>query len=244
MLRTLLFYVVLLPATALFSLGCILGGVLRWRKLTTSSEKLWGRVLMWAVGARVEADLDALPAAGPFVLVANHQSQVDIFLFFSLLRRFDLSFMAKESLFRIPLFGAAMRTAGHVPVDRKNQRQAMRALNEAAARVQEGFCPVVFPEGTRQSQVDVLGEFKTGGSILAIKSGAPIVPVVHHGAGNILQPRDWRLGASRLVRVKALAPIEPERFSLKQRDELTAYLQHVMGEAYQELRRVHQENVS
>lgn len=239
LIRTLWFYALLVPSTMVFSLIAICGGVLKSRAVCKWVERNWSAFTLWTVGVRVEADLAALPQTGPLVVIANHQSQFDIFLLFYVLARYPLSFVAKKSLFRIPLLGPAMLAAGHVPIDRANNREAMKAMNVAAERAQEGFCPVVFPEGTRQTDTSRLGEFKTGGSILAIKTGAPIAPVVIHGSGGILPANGFRLGNNRRVTVRALEPISPGAYTLKQRDQLSSDLHDIMSEAYQDLASKH-----
>lgn len=239
LIRTIWFYTLLVPATVVFCLIAIAGGVLKNRALCKWVERNWSAFSLWVAGVRVEADLSALPEKGPVVVMANHQSQFDIFLLFHVLGRFPLSFVAKKSLFRIPLLGPAMLAAGHVPIDRANNREAMKAMNVAAERTTEGLCPVVFPEGTRQRQLDTLGEFKTGGSILAIKTGAPIAPLVIYGSGLALPAGRLMLGQSRRVIVRALPPIEPGAYTLKQRDQLSNDLHDMMSEVYQDLASKH-----
>ncbi|MFW5734042.1 MAG: lysophospholipid acyltransferase family protein [Oceanidesulfovibrio sp.] len=239
LIRTIWFYALLVPATIVFCLIAIAGGVLKNRALCKWVERNWSAFSLWVAGIRVEADLTALPAKGPFVVMANHQSQFDIFLVFYVLRHFPLCFVAKKSLFKIPLLGPAMLAAGHVPIDRSNNRESMKAMNVAADRTTEGLCPVVFPEGTRQRQLETLGQFKTGGSILAIKTGSPIVPLVIHGSGSALPAGRFKLGSNRRVLVRALPPIEPGAYTLKQRDQLSSDLHDMMSEAYQYLASKH-----
>lgn len=240
LIRTIWFYLLLLPATVVFCLIAIVGGgVFKSRAVCKWVERNWSAFSLWVAGVRVEADLTALPETGPVVVMANHQSQLDIFLLFHVLNRFPLSFVAKKSLFRIPLLGPAMLAAGHVPIDRANNREAMKAMNVAAERTTEGFCPVVFPEGTRQRDLTRLGEFKTGGSILAIKTGAPIAPLVMYGSGLALPAGRFMLGNSRHVTVRALPPIEPGAYTLKQRDQLSNDLHDMMSAVYKDLASKH-----
>ncbi len=98
----------------------------------------------------------------------------------------EFRFLVKKELFKIPLLGFAMKTAGYVPIDRSGGRAAVRSMKEAAARIREGASIVVFPEGTRTLD-GKLQPFKEGGFMLAVKSGCPVVPVAIRGSYNILR---------------------------------------------------------
>ena len=139
----------------------------------------WGRAFVrlgrWTF--RVEG-MENLPPGGA-VLVANHQSAVDIPMLLSAFPR-PVRFLAKRELGEIPLFGKAMAAAGNLFIDRDDPRDAVRMLREAGARLREGRLVVVFPEGTRSGDGSI-GEFQLGAFYLAQKSGAPVVPVYLDG---------------------------------------------------------------
>ncbi len=110
----------------------------------------WGRAFVRSGGwtLRVEG-MENLPSGGA-VLVANHQSVVDIPMLLSAFPR-PVRFLAKRELGEIPLFGKAMAAAGNLFVDRDDPRDAVRMLREAGARLRDGRLVVVFPEGTRSA---------------------------------------------------------------------------------------------
>jgi 1-acyl-sn-glycerol-3-phosphate acyltransferase len=237
MLRTPLFYLLFIPLTLVFSLVSILGGVLRQPRLASRvGGAWWGVAGAWLSGLPIDADLENLPEQGPCVFMATHQSLMDIPILYSVLRRFPIAFVAKKSLFDIPVFGSAMHAAGHIPIDRSNRRAGMKSIEHAAQRAQEGTCPVIFPEGTRNRELDRLLDFKIGGMVLALKCNLPVVPLVMDGTGEAF-PKGRLLMRRRTIRIKALDPVNPGDYTLKQREQFKDDLYQRMNQAYQELKR-------
>ncbi len=125
---------------------------------------------------------DRLPATGPYVLAPSHRSIIDILVCSTLTRR-RLRFMAKVELFRVPVLGPFLSLMGSFPVERG---AADRSAIEAGAQVlAEGEVLVIYPEGTRSNGVDIT-ELQRGAAYLAIKAGAPVVPVGIGGTESIL----------------------------------------------------------
>jgi 1-acyl-sn-glycerol-3-phosphate acyltransferase len=127
----------------------------------------------------------------PYVFMSNHRSQYDILAVVNALADFQLRWVAKKELTRVPVFGWALRHAGHIIIDRSDHEQAVASLRAARARMLEGISVVIFPEGTRSHAGEVLLPFKKGGFMLALETGFPIVPVVVLGSREIL-PRGSR----------------------------------------------------
>ncbi|WP_243312078.1 lysophospholipid acyltransferase family protein [Fundidesulfovibrio agrisoli] len=197
---------------------------------------LWARLSLAVSGVEVRADLSALKPGQPCVFLANHQSQFDILVLVHALRGWNVRFVAKESLFKIPVFGPAMRRTGHIPILRENSRKAMKSIDDAVAAAKKGISVVVFPEGTRSHDFSRLGEFKIGGMIMALKCGIPVAPVIVSGSGEVLPRGKW-VPKPGVVHVKALPAFDPaERFTIREREAFRAWLQDYMGAAYQEVR--------
>ncbi|MBC7358694.1 MAG: 1-acyl-sn-glycerol-3-phosphate acyltransferase [Desulfacinum sp.] len=217
--RTVLFYLTLVISTIVLGLSAI-GIVLATRRSDWAHlcGRIWGNINLWAAGVRVEVmGLERLKPYRPAVYAANHQSWFDIF---AILGKLPVQFrwLAKEELFRIPLFGHAMRMIGYIPIDRADRKKAFESLEEASRRVREGTSIVIFPEGTR-SRDGVIQPFKKGGIILAIKSGQPIVPVSLSGSHAILPKGGWLVRPGR-IRMTIGDPIETAGFTMEDRDEV------------------------
>ena len=122
----------------------------------------------------------------PFVFMCNHQSALDIY---TLLACLPLSFrwIAKRQLFKIPFIGWAMGRAGYISIDRENPREALKAMEEAARKIRGGMNIIIFPEGTRSFDGNLL-PFKKGGFTLALRAMVPIVPIGIYGTSQ-LQPK-------------------------------------------------------
>ncbi len=186
MIRSVWFAVVTVFATAWYSTRAIIGGA---RKAPheefDAAQRGWAGALLRASGVSVEVEgLANLPSEAGAILVANHQSNFDIF---ALLHALPVSirFIAKQELSRIPLLAQAMRSAGHVFIDRTDRRGAVQAMRAAASRMREdGLYLGLFPEGTR-SRDGRLGTFKKGSFVLAIETGLPIIPVALDGGWRI-----------------------------------------------------------
>jgi 1-acyl-sn-glycerol-3-phosphate acyltransferase len=207
MARGILTLLAFLLATPVFGLPVILGRLLRPRgDLFLRCARPWSRVLLRAAGARpAYQGMEHLPP-GPCLFAANHQSLLDIPALFLVLPD-GSRFLAKESLFRIPVLGWAMTAAGCIPIDRSNRARAVRTLRDAAERVRAGTSVVLFPEGTR-SRNGRLAPFKKGVFHLAAAAGVPVVPVAISGSYRILRPGTLvvRPGTLRLSMAPAVDP--------------------------------------
>jgi 1-acyl-sn-glycerol-3-phosphate acyltransferase len=127
-------------------------------------------------GLRVRG-AEHVPASGPALIVSNHQSILDPPVIGGAARR-QIYFLAKAELFRIPMFGSLIRALHARPVRREGSDPG--ALRTAAQLLGEGKALLVFPEGTR-SLNGRLGEGKPGVGMLAVTSGAPVVPAYVSG---------------------------------------------------------------
>jgi CMP/dCMP kinase len=131
---------------------------------------------------------DNIPATGPVLLVANHSSVLDPPLVGGSARR-QLCFLAKAELFRVPLFGGLIRRLNASPIRREGADPT--ALRTAMRVLEGGGALLIFPEGTRGEE-GVVRAAKTGAGMLAVLSGAPVVPVYVRGSGRAW-PRGRRL---------------------------------------------------
>jgi 1-acyl-sn-glycerol-3-phosphate acyltransferase len=207
MFRGILTLLAFLVATPVFGLPVVVLGLLRPRSdVFLRCGRPWSRILLAAAGARTSVRGAQHVPPGPCLFGANHQSLLDIPALFLVLPD-NARFLAKESLFRIPVLGWAMTASGCIPIDRSNRARAMRSLEQAAARVRAGRSVVFFPEGTR-SRDGKLAPFKKGGFHLALQAEVPVVPVAISGSYRILRPASLQVRPGPL-RVHLMAPLHP-----------------------------------
>jgi 1-acyl-sn-glycerol-3-phosphate acyltransferase len=150
--------------------------------------------------------LEHVPASGAVLLAANHSSVLDPPLVGAMAPR-HLSFLAKADLFRIPLFGALIRRLNARPLRREGADPG--ALRTALRILEEGGALLIFPEGTRGNE-GTLRPAKAGAGMLAVLSGAPVVPVYIAGSGRVW-PRERRLPRPGKVIVTFGPPLSFER---------------------------------
>jgi 1-acyl-sn-glycerol-3-phosphate acyltransferase len=194
--------------------------------------KWWSRCLLAVCGVRVRVQgREHLDAGRTYVFAANHQSYLDIpVIFANLPARFRI--MAKGSLFHIPFLGWHLRRSGHMPVAKGNPARAARSLLEAASHVRRGTSVFIFPEGGR-SPDGRFREFKAGTFLLAIKSGAPVIPVTINGTRAALPMHSWHLRPAR-VEMILHAPIDTAGMKSKAAEELAERVQGVIGADFDE----------
>jgi 1-acyl-sn-glycerol-3-phosphate acyltransferase len=144
----------------------------------------WGRLLCRLFRVRVRVTgLEHLPRE-PAVYAANHASALDIPIVFGYLP-VDFRIVHKRSLYLIPVLGWYLYLGGHVGIDRENPFRARRSLHAAAERIRAGASVLVFPEGTRSEDGSVR-PFKRGSLVLALESGAPVVPLALVGVKRVI----------------------------------------------------------
>ncbi|MGB6033153.1 MAG: lysophospholipid acyltransferase family protein [Bacteroidota bacterium] len=144
------------------------------------------------------------------VFVANHQSLVDIFVLFRLFVHFK--WISKTENFRIPLIGWNMSLNRYIRLDRGSLRGSLGMIRAATAAIREESSVMIFPEGTR-SKDGTLQKFQPGAFELALKTGAPLQPIVIDGSAGALPKRSYVLRGTHHIRARILDPIGPELFA-------------------------------
>ncbi|TVR21002.1 MAG: 1-acyl-sn-glycerol-3-phosphate acyltransferase [Ilumatobacter sp.] len=142
----------------------------------------------------------------PYVVVANHESFVDILLISHL--PMEMKWLSKAEFFKIPLVGWMMKLVTDIPVRRGERDSAIEALKQCRIRLDRKVSVMIFPEGTR-SRTGELQPFKDGAFSTAIAAGVPILPLAVHGTITALRKSDWRLGHSH-AEVRVLEPVSTE----------------------------------
>lgn len=221
MIHTLLVILTTIVSTIFFSIAAITVS------LFDSSGKMphlvgavWSRSILWASRVKVSVkNLSNIDPEETYIYMSNHQSNFDIPV---LLAHLPVQFrwLAKAELYRIPVFGFAMKRAGYISIDRSDRRSAIQSLRRAAGIIRGGVSVMIFPEGTRSRDGNIQ-DFKKGGFILALDAGVPIVPVIIHGTWPIMQKKSWTIKPGHVV-LEIGKPIQTSDYSRKTKDVLVA----------------------
>ncbi len=181
--------------------------------------KSWAKKLLdQARVTRTVRNVEHAGASEVFILMSNHRSLYDVPLLIESFPR-TLRMVTKSELFRVPIWGSAMRESGFIEIDRNNKKRASEGIEVAKDRLKQGINVWIAPEGTR-SRTGELGKFKMGGFRLALATGLRILPVAIRGTENVL-PADGVLvhrGAS--VEIEFAPPIDPAAFGSGSRNDL------------------------
>jgi 1-acyl-sn-glycerol-3-phosphate acyltransferase len=219
MLRTiwavLVAFVVTIP---LASLVLLIAAVRSTSPLIDPVIRFWARLLLRAAGVDLRTlRMETVDRKQRYILVANHYSYFDIPVIIAAVPQ-PIRFMAKISLFKIPIFGWALGRAGFIPIDRKNRRTAVKSFDLAAERIRKGNTIVVFPEEGRSRNRE-MRPFQRGGFLLALKSELPILPMAIDGTYDV-----FRVGAKRItpatVTLKVGEPISTVGRSVREKEQL------------------------
>ncbi len=236
-LRNIFFLCLFLPITVIVALlALLLGRFQSLQPLVRWLELIWAKSVVWASGIQLEAEMPELDPGRNYVFLCNHQSHLDTPLILTLLSKFKPRFLARESLFKIPVFGPGMRACGHFPLRRDNRRQSMQDIQLAVHKVQQGESILIFPEGTRNTEGKNLLDFQIGAFIIVLKTGQPVVPLVLDGTNQVHRKGQNFIRPGK-VRIRGLPPLQIQRdYGLKQREQLKQDLWSLMQEKFLELK--------
>jgi 1-acyl-sn-glycerol-3-phosphate acyltransferase len=156
------------------------------------------------------------------VYAVNHASNVEPPIVFAALSALfpRLRILYKAELRKLPILVRAFDIAGFVPLERGNREQSLPAIERAADALREGNSFLIFPEGTRSRTGELL-PFKKGGFIMALKGGAPVVPVAIKGARDAMKKGSLIIRPVR-ISVSFGKPIEADGLTMDDRDALIA----------------------
>lgn len=205
-------------------------------KLLRRLELLWARSVVFASGVRLAKEGVDLGTDTNYIFIANHQSWLDIPVFLTVLAPHTPRFVAKDTLYKIPIFGQGMKWVGHLAINRENNRKGMRDIQEVAEKVKQGESVLIFPEGTRNVGLNHLQPFHIGAFVLALKADRPVVPIIVQGTGRVL-PRGSLAVRPARVWVRAGSPVNVAAgYSLKDRGRLRDDVRTVMHEILTEMK--------
>lgn len=196
----------------------------RFGRTTSRLTPLW----RFSIEGTPPADIDRKA----YVVVANHESTADPFLLSWL--PWDMRWVAKEELFKPPLTGWAMRWGGDIPLRRGDAESVREMMAECERAVRGGISVMMFPEGTRSKTGEML-PFKAGAFQLAIRTGAPVLPVVVAGTRR-MRPKGSIWFGKACACAKVLPPIETSGLGEADTERLAAEARLAIAAELPELR--------
>ncbi len=191
------------------------------RPYADSVLRWWSRHLLKAVRGSYEVSNPhgvTIQPDTPYIIMSNHRSHYDIPLIFVSLPG-SIRMLTKKELFRIPIWGRGLKAAEFLSIDRHNHEQALKDLELAKEKMKNGVVLWIAPEGTR-SRNGSLGRFKKGGFMVAIQTGAQIIPVGITGSENIHKPDTWEVNLDGHVHINIGKPLDASLYSPETRDQL------------------------
>jgi 1-acyl-sn-glycerol-3-phosphate acyltransferase len=206
--RSMVFFLIQAALTVLWSLLSLLTfpfpALVRYRIITA-----WSRIVVWlaavlcGVRYRVEG-IENLPPQ-PSIVLAKHQSAWETLAFEVFLP--PQVWVLRKSLLRVPFFGWGLAMMNPIAIDRGSGIAALKqTLDQGKDRLQQGFWIVIFPEGTRIAPGE-RGRYHVGGAWLALKTGAPVVPIAHNAG--YLWGKNAFVKYPGMITVRIGAPIAP-----------------------------------
>ena len=179
----------------------------------------WMLFNLWMSRTRLRVvGLENLDPAKQYIFMSNHRSAADIGAIGVALWAYQIRFVAKRELLRVPVFGWGLWALRNIIIDRRNHVQAVRSYAVAGQRIRRGISVVVFPEGTRGTGTELL-PFKKGGFVLAIETKTPIAPVACINTDAAMPKGSLRIESAE-IEVRIGKPIESANVSYKEKDRL------------------------
>jgi len=212
------------PATLWYAWLILWAALRKSEKLPCRCDEIprrWARLLLRLASARVEVEHpERIASDRPRMGVPNHRSYYDVLALCGFLPG-KLRFVGKVELTRLPIFGPAWLACGNIAVDRGDRASAIESLARARKLMQEDRPNVIlFPEGTR-SPTGELRAFKKGAFVLAIQTGAEVVPMAILGTRDVMRKGSWWIRTGRTIRVRVGEPLPVTGLKMEDRDALT-----------------------
>ncbi|MCD6551009.1 1-acyl-sn-glycerol-3-phosphate acyltransferase [Thermotoga sp.] len=193
-------------------------------------KKFGRRAFGWLFSKVIVEGEENIPKDRNFIVVANHQSLMDIPLILGFVA--TGAFIAKEELRKIPGVNWYIKYLNGVFLDRKNPRKAVKALREAIEKLRNGVTFIVFPEGTRSPNGEML-PFKKDSLMIAMRTGVLVLPVSIWGTYHLIPKNHWVFTPGKVF-LRIHKPVNPREFSKE--EELRKYVEGVIKKGVEELK--------
>jgi 1-acyl-sn-glycerol-3-phosphate acyltransferase len=231
MIRTSFIIIEIVFVTAFMAVMVILLSFIKAGGDTTHKVgKIWAKCILGISKIKVTIKgYSNLKPGMSYIYMPNHTSNIDIPVLQASIP-VQFRWLAKAELFKIPIFGHAMKSAGYISIDRSDRRSAINSLNRATKIIRNGVSVIIFPEGTR-SRTHNIQPFKKGGFVLAVDSGVSIVPIIIHGTGQIMPRKKISIKPGN-VTLEITKPIASSNYTRKTKDDLMEKVRNVIMESY------------
>jgi len=232
MLISIILYVISIPVF-LFSAFCLIIISFLYFPLFFRCDKFFCRLIMLSFGVWPRI-VGTFPKSGTFIIMMNHSSFLDVFLFPLIPRGAYTGVTAIEN-FKYPVFSLLIRRLRAIPIDRKNTKLAIQSIKRAEVVLRAGIHIGILPEGTRTT-TGKMGPLKKGGFHMAINTGASIIPVGISGA-SIFKPKTRWWFKPGPITINIGAPIHHKEYDNLKIDGLLkrvdSKLKYLSGEYYE-----------
>ncbi len=191
--------------------------------------RFWAKGNLWICRVKVRVQgLQRLNPRQAYLFMSNHQSQFDILALMSVLEAFQLRWVAKRELRKVPVLGLCMQRTHQILVDRESRTQAVATIRRVKELLKAGISVLFFPEGTRSKDGSLL-PFKPGGFAVAVETGVPVVPLAINGSRAIMPSGDWKVRSGEIeIIVGEPIHVDPRLNKKAAREELLVKVQETI----------------
>ena len=209
-------------------------------KLARKKLRWLSRIVLKSLGVKLRViyknrkNINALEREKGIIFVCNHQSNLDIPVIVSALH-IDVGFVAKKEMKSWPFFNIWMKRSKCVFLNRENPREGIKDIKEAVKVVKDGYPIVIFPEGERTLDGEIL-RFKKGSFKLATETNGIIVPLILKGTFDIQKRGEWKMKRNQLVTIIVGEPIYVDSLSNDEIKELSTKVREVIEENYKKIK--------
>lgn len=209
-------------------------------KLARKKLRWLSRIVLKSLGVKLRViyknrkNINALEREKGIIFVCNHQSNLDIPVIVSALH-IDVGFVAKKEMKSWPFFNIWMKRSKCVFLNRENPREGIKDIKEAVKVVKDGYPIVIFPEGERTLDGEIL-RFKKGSFKLATETNGIIVPLTLKGTFDIQKRGEWKMKRNQLVTIIVGEPIYVDSLSNDEIKELNTKVREVIEENYKKIK--------
>lgn len=209
-------------------------------KLAREKLKWLSKLVLKSLGVRLRVvyknrkNINQLEREKGIIYVCNHQSNLDIPVIVSTLHM-DVGFVAKKEMKSWPFFNIWMRKSKCVFLNRENPREGIKDIKEAVKVIKEGYPIVIFPEGERTLDGEIL-RFKKGSFKLATETNGIIIPLTLKGTFDIQKRGEWKMKRNQLVTVVVDEPIYVSSLSKEELKDLSTTVREIIENNYRKIK--------